>query len=429
MSEKGLTKGAGSKPFIGWIMIVAALLSGWFIYLYTGFNFLMLSGLLLALVLSVVFYKHYGKEHHTAARVALGLLFIFSGFVKGVDPVGTQYRIQDYFIAYGAEWAIPLSLYLSVFLNLIEFTLGILLLFNVWKRTVSWLVLVMMAVFTLTTLNDALYNPVPDCGCFGDAIVLSNWQTLYKNLAIGILVVVLVSSGNRERRSPGRTASWVVFIAGVVLFTGFQVYNIRHLPVVDFRNWKTGNNMLVENPLPRKYFLTYRNTETGEIREYLSPNYPYDDSVWVQKWEFVSQRVVDPNPRKHDLSIMDEEGTDLTDGILHNPGYQIMIISYDLSHIKTRTADKIRDLLHSCDSAGITAFFLTSALPEDVERFMESKNIGAEFYYADDTVLQAMVRSNPGFILMKDGVVVNKWHFNDMPDFKTLNGKYFTNSE
>ncbi len=222
----------------------------------------------------IFFSKRFTLPQITISRILLGLLFIYSGFVKGVDPVGTEYRIVDYFIAFGTEWAIPLALPISIIMNTVEFVLGILLLLNIYIKITSWLVMLMMAFFTMITLNDAMYSPVPDCGCFGDALVISNWQTFYKNLVIDALLLIVFLSHNRVNRWFKLKIEWAILLVSIIGFIGFEVYNIRHLPVIDFRDWKVGNKMVNDNPLPIKYYLTYKNKGTGEEKEYLSPDYP-----------------------------------------------------------------------------------------------------------------------------------------------------------
>ncbi|MCD4682324.1 MAG: DoxX family protein, partial [Bacteroidales bacterium] len=296
MSEKN----GNLMKITGWLLIILILFSGYLISCFEEFNGFFLFVLVAEMLLVIYFIRRFIHAQITISRIVLALIFIYSGFVKGVDPVGTEYRIADYFIAFGSDWAIPLALPLSIVLNAAEFILGVLLLLNVSIRITSWLVFLMMAVFTIVTINDALYDPVPDCGCFGDAIILANWQTLYKNLVIDALLLIVFFSRNRTVRWFTVKIEWAVLVISVVGFVFFEIYNIRHLPIIDFRDWKVGNKMVNEDPLPLKYYLTYRNIETNEEQDYLSPDYPYNDSVWLSQWEFVKQRVIDPNPRLHD---------------------------------------------------------------------------------------------------------------------------------
>jgi uncharacterized membrane protein YphA (DoxX/SURF4 family) len=401
----------------GWLILLAILVSGVLIYWIEDWNLIFTSLLVIEIALVIIFINAFGKAQITISRMLLGLLFIFSGFVKGVDPVGTQYRIEDYFIAFGTDWAIPLALPLSVILNATEFVLGFLLLFNVNMRITAWLVLIMMGVFTVLTLNDATNNPVPDCGCFGDALIISNWQTFYKNLVIDALLLIVFLT---RKRIPGWFSyriEWVLLVFSVLGFIFFQIHNLRHLPVIDFMDWKVGKNMVNQNPVPLDYYLTYRNKQTGETKEYLSPNYPFNDSSWVANWEFINQRIVDPNPHLHDLQMEDAAGMDRTAEIIENPGFQFILVMFDLSKANLKQIDKIRDLSHGCNQSGIAFAAITSSPPSDAEVFNNYHYLDTYFYFADDVVLMSMIRSNPGLILLKNGVVLEKWHHNDIPSF------------
>ncbi|MBN2173532.1 MAG: DoxX family protein [Bacteroidales bacterium] len=382
--------------------------------------------LLLVIGFGAYYSNRFGSTIVTICRVIIGLLFIFSGTVKGIDPVGTAYRIEDYFIAYGTDWANSLAMPLSVLLNATEFIIGVMLLFNIKMKLTSWLVMLMMAVFTFVTINDALYNPVPDCGCFGDAIILSNWQTLYKNLVLDALVLVVFFTRNSSKRTFKPVVEWAIFLVFGLAFIFFEIYNIRHLPVVDFRNWKVGNKMVVENPLPLKYYLKYRNKETGEEKEYISPDYPYHDSVWLSKWEFVSQRIENPNPKLHDLYIENLDGIDVTEQVIQNTDLQFILVSYDLKEGNWEKIDDVRQFIKSCDEDDHSFVVLTASFREDIDEFEQGHALNTDYCHADDIVLMSMIRSNPGLILMRDGVVLGKWHYNDFPFYDQVIREFAT---
>ena len=243
----------------------------------------------------------------TFSRIFLGLVFIFSGFVKGIDPLGTTYRIEDYFIAYGTEWALPFVLFLSIFLCTLEFVLGVTLVFNIKLKQISWILFLMMAFFTILTLYDAIYNPVPDCGCFGDAIKLSNWATFYKNVFLMVFVLIVFINRKKIKSPLSGFYGYSIILIATILFSWFSVYSYNHLPSIDFRGWKVGKDMEPENNAVEKVYLTYKNKKTDEVKEYLSPDYPWNDSVWMSEWEFVDQRIDDSETVKHhELKIEDE---------------------------------------------------------------------------------------------------------------------------
>lgn len=409
---------------VTWVLLIGILISGFLIAQYETYNSFFISILTLELILVIYLNKRFTNTQITISRVLLGLLFIYSGFVKGVDPVGTEYRIVDYFIAFGTEWANPLALPLSVLMNSVEFVLGILLLLNVSMQITSWLVILMMAFFTVVTFNDALYSPVPDCGCFGDALVISNWQTFYKNLIIDALLLIVFFSRRRVGKWFPLKIEWSILVVSVLVFIMFEIYNIRHLPLIDFRDWKVGSKMVNDNPMPMKYYLTYKNSNTGEEKEYLSPDYPYNDSVWTSQWAFVSQRIVDPNPALHDLRIEDEDGNDYTDQIIANPAYQFVLVAYDLSKSSLKITDKIQEYIMASNESGFSFDVITSSLPEEVQKFKTDNQIDADFYFADDITMMSMIRSNPGLILLRNGIILNKWHYNDFPALQEIQQEF-----
>ncbi|MCB2218889.1 MAG: hypothetical protein KQI35_00740 [Bacteroidetes bacterium] len=410
MQETGL-----KRKISVWVVFIVVIITGYLITKFENFNSIYVTLLSATLVMVVILRNDFNPFHVSVARTLLGLLFLFSGFVKGVDPIGTQYRIEDYFIAFGTEWAMPLALPLSVILNGVEFILGGMLLLNLRLKLTIWIVLFVMVGFTIVTINDALNNPVPDCGCFGDALIISNWQTMYKNLVIDAFLLIVLFGHSKTKKWFSARMEWVLGLIILVGFTGFQIYNIRHLPLLDFRNWKVGNHMVNENPLPKKFYLTYRNIETGIEKEYLSPDYPYNDSVWMSNWEFVGQRVVDPNPRLHDLSIEDQNGDNYTAALIENPDFQFLIIIESIPHASLKKIDEIRQFIQQCNVQGVSIALITSSLPETVDDFTEEHDLQVDPYFADDITLKAMIRSNPGLILLKDGLVLDKWHYNDWP--------------
>jgi uncharacterized membrane protein YphA (DoxX/SURF4 family) len=355
------------------------------------------------------------------SRVFVGMVFVFSGFVKGVDPLGFAYKLEDYFIAFNWGFLIPFALFFSIFLCTIEFSTGAMLIFNLRIKLISWVLLAMMLFFTGLTLNDAMNNPVPDCGCFGDFVKLTNWETFYKNLVLLPLAIVVFAY--RKKFKPFTTVGKQWIIAGffMLLFAGFSFHCYRHLPVLDFTEWKVGHKLYPENPKPVKYFLSYKNKLTGEVKEYVSPDYPYSDSVWMAQWEFVSQRVEDPNQYYgKSLIISDTTGNDVTASIIRNPDYQLIVNSYDLSKADVGAFRKLNDFAAKAYADNIATAVLVTAESKDIARFARENHLNLDFYIADDIVLKTIVRSNPGLLLMKDGVILKKWNANDIPDYENF---------
>lgn len=354
-------------------------------------------------------------------RIALGLVFIFSSFVKGVDPMGTAYRIEDYLIAYGIDWLYNLSFGLGVFLIAVEFLLGVALVFKLRYKLATLGVLLIMVFFTIVTYFDARYNLVPDCGCFGDAIKLSNWGTFYKNIVLIVMAIIVFFT---RRMTVPRLPSWFQSVVLVILVGGFiwfMFYNYYHLPIVDFRDWKVGNDMKSSGEENAKTYVIYKNVETGEIKEYLAPDYPWNDSVWRTQWEFVDQRFDDSGViRMHTLFLEDEAGSNYTEYVIENPDYQLLLTTYDLEEANGGGMIEASELFNSLNRNDISFALLSSSGIDIIQNFEEVYQINYEVYFADDIELKAMIRSNPGLMLLHNGVVLEKWHFNDFPEIKEL---------
>lgn len=357
------------------------------------------------------------KTVRTISRIFVGAVFIFSGFVKGVDPLGTAFKIDDYLLFYGMDWLLPLSLALSIFLSTVEFALGILLVLNVKPAKTTWLLLLMMTFFTLLTLYDAIYEPVSDCGCFGDAIKLTNWETFYKNVVLMVPTLILFIQRNRMKSVFRPAGEWALMAGVPLLFVWFSLVNYKNLPMIDFLAWKVGSDMSPERSEPMQFYLTYRNKETGEVKEYLSPNYPFNDPEWLAQWEFVSQRLVDPNPAPpHNLQILDKEFSDVTANYLENPGYQFILVIWDAANIRSEPLQYMNDFFLQAEADGHSFIAIAPTL-EDGEKLTAQLGLHYEFCFADDVELKIMIRSNPGLLLLHDGVVLGKWSYKNFPDY------------
>jgi uncharacterized membrane protein YphA (DoxX/SURF4 family) len=345
-------------------------------------------------------------------RFLLAALFLFSGFVKGVDPLGTHYKIEDYLLAYNMDWALPFSLGLAFALIALELSLGSLLLLNLMPKFTRIILALLMGFFTLVTFYDALYNPVSDCGCFGDALILTNWQTFYKNIFLDVLVVFLFV------RNPKKTTILRQFLwssAIYLVFLGFLFYNINHLPLIDFGSWKIGNQIYNPNKKPTEIYLTYKNIQSEETQEFLSPNFPYQDTTWMKEWKYVSTHEVDPNPPTNDLLIFDLEGKNVSNEILGYSDKCLLLVSHSLDEIDEKKAGKIKKLVHLAEQESISVFLITASVGNTLTEFEQRYQLNMPYFLADDTALKTIVRSNPGLILLENGIVLKKWAYADFP--------------
>ena len=407
--------------FLSYAVTIWALICAVFVGIFPNFSWLMLVAIILPILASLLFNGLYNKSGLTLCRELVGALFVFSSFTKGVDPLGTKYKMLDYFIAYDIQWLNDLALPLAIIMIMAEFIVGICLMLNLLPRLATLGASLLMIFFTITTYFDAKYNLVPDCGCFGTAIKMSNWQTFFKNLIIISILIPLIFNNktfvNKRVTKLGQTLFTFIFIA---LFVGFEIYNVRHLPVIDFMEWKVGKDMKpVESDEPVEIYLTFKNTETGEEQEYLSPNYPWNDSIWMSQWEFVSQRQ-EGGSQSFGFSILNEDGDDSTDILFDSEKLFVFVAPY-LDELTEKDIKECQRIYDFAVENGFNYLWITSVNPEYVHELQDKYYMFDEVYYGDELELKTMVRSNPGLMLMDNGVIMDKWSKIDFPCEKEIN--------
>ena len=353
------------------------------------------------------------------SRMLIGLVFILSGFVKGVDPLGTSYRLEDYFQVFHLTWLMPAALFFSILLCVFEFALGLALMFSIRLKVTAWIMLLVTGFFTVLTFFDALNNSVPDCGCFGDALKLTNWQTFYKNIVLMVLAVIVFS--RRKRTVPYFLPKSEVRFTGIAiaLFTALCVYSYAMLPVIDFLPYKVGSRIVSKVAPEPTIYLTYKNNKTGETKEYLSPNFPWNDKVWMAEWSFVSQRV-NAAGNNETLYLQDFHGTDVTREILSNTKGQLLIVSYDVEKASLKALTKAIELGNKATERYLSTAMLTSSLAKNHNFISVPVPMHFEFYNVDDVPLKMFVRANPGIVLLRDGVIMGKWSSYDLPTVDEL---------
>ena len=336
-------------------------------------------------------------------------MFIFSSFTKGVDPLGTKYKMLDYLSVYGMTWLNGAAMVLAVLMILAEFIVGICLITKVFPRLAVLGATLLMLFFTTTTLFDALYNLVPDCGCFGSAIKMTNWQTFYKNLVIDAVLIPLIINNKRFENHFGKGLQFVIGLAFAAAFFGFEIYNYRHLPVIDFMNWKVGKQLNAEPATASKAYVIYRNKATGKTEEYLpsSPDYHWNDSVWMSEREFVGQRLED-GADYLGFTALNQDGEDVTDDVLNTENL-LMFTSHDLSKVTEKEWEKMRQISEAATSKDFKVLWTVSAEPEEVDLLRAKYDFVYDVYFADELEIKTIVRSNPGLIWLDNGLVKDKW--------------------
>ncbi len=364
------------------------------------------------------------------SKLVLSITFILSGFVKIVDPLGTQYKIADYIEAMGLQQYAPdiLTLALSVIISSVEFILGICLLFAIHRRVVSRLILVFMIVMTMITLWLAVENPISDCGCFGDAIKLTNWQTFWKNVVLLIAAVIISYRPLAMLRFISLANQWIVLHYSVVFILVTAGYSLYSLPLFDFRPYHIGadikKGMEIPEGAPQPQFETtfIMESKTGERKEFTIDNYP--DSTWT----FIDSKTVQISdgyvPPITDFSIIDREtGEDMTQQVLDDKGYTFMLVSPHLENADDSQLDLINQIYEYAQDNDYNFFSLTASGDQGINLWRDMTGAEYDFYAADDITLKTIIRSNPGLVLIKDGVVVNKWSHNQLPTEYDLNDR------
>ncbi|MDY6288120.1 MAG: DoxX family protein [Bacteroidales bacterium] len=370
---------------------------------------------------------------NVVARVVVGLVFIFSSFVKGVDPMGTSFKITEYLTAWSFfgmsfDWLVPLATFMAMALIVVEFTIGVMLLFGAFRRVSAWALVLMMLFFTFTTLFDAITNEVTDCGCFGDAIKLTNWQTFWKNVALDVPTVWIFLTRNLRRKQRFERDVLITLFAMVAMVL-FGLYNINNEPCIDFRSWKVGNQMIdLDENAEVKSYVTYVNKETGERDEFLSEELVkrMEDPAWEAQWEWESSRVEDPHEIKADgFSMLDMDMNDHAKELIGSEDYLLIATIHHLDKVNEDGLEGLEDAAEWAQEHGVKMVLLTSALAEEVQSFLYAYQMDdIDFYFADATAIETMARSNPGFLLLKRGKVLGKWHYRNVDDLEDFILKY-----
>lgn len=412
------------------------------------------------------------------SRILVGALFIVSGLIKANDPMGFAYKLQDYYTVF-AEYNLlgffnsglfmNTALELSILICIVEVALGVALLFGSKMKLVGSILLVMIIFFTILTGFSAITGKVTDCGCFGDALKLTPWQSFLKDVVLLLLIIpIFLWRGRIPRNRPKEDLiALPIALAGIILFSlaiitwafpiwfslvlfvvlllakrlitskqidwimagisfvvigGFSIYCVSHLPIEDFRPYKPGNNVcdLREGvPDELKFYYVLKNLESGETKEFEK----FPDN-WKESWEFVESRseVIKKGeaPKIHNFSFSDGDGNDVTQEFLDDPGYKFLVVIYNLDKASSKAYDEISALQQAVEDRGIPFIGASASLQKEVEIYRHEHQLAFPIYQADETELKTIVRSVPGLMLMKGCEVVDKWHWRDIPSWESL---------
>ena len=359
------------------------------------------------------------------ARTVVGLTFILSGLVKAIDPLGTQYKIQDYLAAIPPSLSLPdmLTLLMSVSLSMVEFTLGAFMLTAISRRLTARLTLLFMLAMTAVTVWIYIADPVKDCGCFGDALTLTNLETLLKNIVLLALAALVAWRPTHIGRLMSRSNQMLLGQMLMVTPVALSFWCLYDLPLIDFRPYHIGADIKAGMEIPEGaeqpvFDTTFIMEKDGERREFTLDNYP--DSTWT----FVDSKTVTVKegyvPPIHDFSITAADGEDITDMVLGREGYTFLLISPDLDKADDQNFGDIDQIYEFCQDNSIPFYCLTASTEKSQQHWQNITGAEYPFCMTDATTLKTMIRSNPGLMLLEKGVVRGKWSHNRLPETTEL---------
>lgn len=358
------------------------------------------------------------------ARLIVGALFIFSGFVKLVDPIGTAIKLEEYFHVFSDDIAsffevfVPIALPMAFFMVVLELALGVAALINYKMKWTSLILLLMILFFTFLTFYSAYFNKVTDCGCFGDFMKLEPWDSFKKDVFLLVMVVVVFAYRNIFSETFSAPVNHIVVAVTTLIASIIAYIGVEHLPLIDFRAYNEGAN--IQKAMLPSEALKYEYIMEKDGKEHRFNQYPTDKSYTYKDMELTNPEA---QPTVTDYMIWDEAtGEDLTQQSFE--GSKLIIILQSVEKAQLDCMPQIKKITDLAAQNGIQPWVVTSSDGATYDAFRHEYQISAPYYFADATVLKAMIRSNPGIIAMKDGTVLGKWHCNDAPEFAELKKLY-----
>ena len=354
-------------------------------------------------------------------RLLLGFVFLFSGTMKAIDPAGGAIKVEEYFTAFGFPDMQWLALPFSINLATVEFTLGVCLILGVCRKYSSLFTLLMMLFMTPLTLYLALKNPVADCGCFGEAIILTNWQTFYKNIVLLAASIVAFLYHKRTTAFYSYKVYWFVAVYAYLFCIGFSIYNYRHLPIIDFRPFKVGTNIaegmaIPDDALQDEYTYSFVYEKDGKEQTFTLDDAPSADSTWTfvrSESKLVSKGY---QPLISDFVVLSFDGEDMTESLLNDTTGLFLLISPKLEEASDRHIDEINTTFDYAQEKKMLFYCLTGSEEAEIKQWVDYTGAEYPFLFCDAVTLKTMIRSNPGLMLLKEGTILAKWHNNDIPE-------------
>ena len=355
-------------------------------------------------------------------RFVLGATFVFSGFVKAVDPMGFYYKVEDYLEAFGlVEW-VPsiLMLFFCIGLAAVEFCVGVFLCFGIRRRVATPVAFLLMLVMTPLALYLALFNPVSDCGCFGDAWVLTNWETFGKNVVLLLAAWVVFKRPKRIWRFVSYKLEWMVSLYSFLFIFVFSFYCLANLPVLDFRPYRIGVNIreAMEMPpgaKPSVFEARFILEKDGKRREFTLEDYP--DSTWtfIEARSVLVEQGYEPPIQNFAMRSV-ETGEDIAEKVLADTNYVFLLVVNRVEEADDGNIDLVNEIYDYSVEHDYAFYALTSSPRDEIELWSDRTGAEYPFCLGEDTELKTIIRSNPGLLLLKDGVIFRKWSDNQLPD-------------
>lgn len=349
------------------------------------------------------------------SRFLVGGLFIFSGLIKLNDPIGTEIKLEEYFEVFTQDFGsffhyfIPWSLEIGMVMIVLEIVLGVAILLFYNMRKTTWILMSLMIFFTFLTFYSAYFNKVTDCGCFGDAIKLTPWESFWKDAILMVFVSHLFWYRKSYQAVLRTMEGHSIVILTVVISFFLGIYAIRHLPFIDFRAYRIGNNIPLQMQPPEQPVIEYVFTKDGGEVNSLK-FLPAEEGYVYKSSRILNEEKIKPNIT--DYSVSSPEGEDVTQATFK--GAKLLIVIVDVRKASTENIAAIRLITRDLDGK-VECLILTSSAYEQMEAFRHEHQLAVPFAYSDATVLKTIIRSNPGIALWKDGTVLGNWHHNDTP--------------
>lgn len=366
------------------------------------------------------------KQIVNLSRILVGVLFIISGLIKLNDPVGFSFKLKDYFApdVLNLEVFIPFALLIAIFVVIFEVMLGTMLLLGYAKKFTIWSSLLMIIFFTFLTFYSAYFNKVTDCGCFGDAIKLTPWESFFKDIVLLILLLIIYFGRNFIKPIFTANLRKIIVYISFIACMAFGYYVLQHLPVVDFRPYKIGANItegMMYPPNAEQPIFEYRWTFTHNGAEKIivtNGDFPKEEGTYTVETIMIQEGY---EPPIHDFT-MERDGEDFSAELLVEENL-IIVIAYSISNSEKEGFANIKEATDKAIKNGYKVIGLSASSPEVTEALTKEHQLNFDFYFCDETALKTIIRSNPSLIELQKGTIKQKLHWNDTSKLKLLNNK------